>query len=186
MIVTKQQVHEIMHGTDEIEYAYEPPTVGTVCAVQTRVGKRASCYVLIEDSWPLTSGGYAVRLRLHHQEQAPNFLRRGGGYTEDPSKAISDPALGTEPEALHPHQLEQLVQANHMRARHQRTKRRSDQDLLDAEARIAAYQKEAAHRRIDIRNEMRLIGRLKRQGKAIDNPVIGIRKKLDRDVDRAA
>jgi hypothetical protein len=186
VIVTKKQVHAIMHGEDEVEYPYEPPAVGTVQAVQTKVGKRASCYVLIEDHWPHAKGGHMVRLKLHHQEQPAHFLRRGGGYTDQADKAVSDPYLGTEPEALLPEELEHLVSGNRAKAGHQRTKRRKEQDMLSMEAKIVEYRKEAAHRRIDIRNEVRLIGRLKRQGKSVDNPVIGIKRKLDQDLNRAA
>lgn len=68
----------------------------------------------------------------------------------------------------------------------ERRARRQAERTLPLERRLAEMQKEAGRRRIDIRNEVRLIGRLKAQGKGIDNPVEGIRRKLDSDLGKAA
>lgn len=72
------------------------------------------------------------------------------------------------------------------KARHHREKLRSNQSLLDSEARIRELQEEAKRRRIPIRDEMRLLRKLKAEGRPTTTPMHNIIKKLDADLNRAA
>lgn len=190
MIVPRHTAGAILHGEDEIIYPYEPPPVGSIRAIQTRVGKPATCYVLIEDTWPITAGEHAgehaVRLKLHHLEQPRRLLRRGGGYTDQTDKAIQDPELGAEPEGVSDDELNRMVADNRTRASRRRAKTRQEQQALNLEAKIVAYQREAEMRRIPIRDEMKALRRMLNRGRNPENGLLGIEHKLDRDLDRAA
>lgn len=185
MIVARDQVAAILAGSCRtVETCATPPTPGTIQAVQTAVGKHATCTVHI-DSVARTANGWSVAFHLAHPNP-PRLLARGRGdghgYTADPKRTI-DIEAGETPSA---EQLASFAADAALRRRHARDRLRSDQELLDAEARIVAYRREAAWRRIDIRSELRLLKRLQGQGRDPTNPLLAIRRRLDSHIDRAA
>lgn len=123
-------------------------------------------------------GGYPAP-----NEDADEFREEGeqSAYTWNRARAVrgEDYAVGEE-------WLARFADEAGDRKARERRARRQQERALPLERRIVTYQAEAACRRIDIRNELRLIERLKRQGKGLDNPVEGIRRKLDSDLGRAA
>lgn len=180
MLVDHDEIGPIVRGKlREIRTPYKPPKIGTIQGVQGRVGKPARCHVLIEDVRPHPDGGHTVRFRLHHRQLPPRLLRPGYGYTTEPAHAMrgeADPGEAPDREAL-----EQLAADSRRKVREERERRRKTQQLLKVEQRIAEYTREAKRRRIDIRNELRLIQQLKARGKSPEKAALGIRMKLDRD-----
>lgn len=100
MIAELEDIKAFLAGETEGELLvkHEPPPRGRVAAVQPKPGKRAKCYVRIEDSWPHVDGGYVVRCEVTPTPHKPRLLRparAGEDYTSSPSFALSS---GHEPE----------------------------------------------------------------------------------------
>lgn len=102
--------------------------------------------------------------------------------SEESSYTGAGSSLSDAGEAVNAHDQERITKRARKEASTERALRRKYQGLLGAEARAREFLREGAHRRIDMRNEQRLLDRLVRQGKPLDNVVQGMQRKLDRDV----
>jgi hypothetical protein len=92
VIVRKTDIGPILAGElDEVVlHVQQPPAIGSFQAVQSAVGKKAKCTVLILDTWPCVHGGHVIRFQLAARPEAVQYLQPKGGYTEDPSRALRD------------------------------------------------------------------------------------------------
>lgn len=181
IVADKAERGEIVNGDlDEITVYGRPPTLGTIQAIQASSVKDAICHVHIDDVWHLTTGGFQVRFHLAEPSEA-RLLKKGakGGYTDRRDLALTD-----EPEAVTEEEQRRITADAHVAARHERSSRRRDQELLGMEAKIVAYQREAAHRRINIRSEVRSLNRCLHQPREAEKRLEDVRKKLDADLDR--
>jgi len=112
-------------------------------------------------------------------EPTAGAIERAG---EESSYTGAGSSLSDAGEAVNAHDQERLTAIARKERVSERELRRKYQGLLGAEARAKEFLKEGAHRRVDMRNERRLLHRLLRQGKPIDSVVQGMQRKLDRDV----
>lgn len=179
----KAERGQIVNGElDEVTVRGRPPTLGTIQPIQASTLKEPICHVHVDDVWHLAAGGFQVRFHLAEPSEA-RLLKKGakGGYTDRRDLALAD-----EPEAVTEEEQRRITQQAHLAARHERSKRRADQDLLSVEAKLVAYKAEAAHRRIDIRNEVRVLNRCLHQPREAERRLADVRKKLDADLDRGA
>lgn len=102
--------------------------------------------------------------------------------SEESSYTGAGSSLSDAGEAVNAHDQEKLTAIARKERVSERELRRKYQGLLGAEARAREFLKEGAHRKINMRNEQRLLDRLLAQGKPIDNVVQGMQRKLDQDV----
>lgn len=188
MLVPAEDVDAIAAGELDDTVVCDPLTIGTVHAIQTKVGERARCYVEIVERWAHSSGGWVVRFKVVAKPHSPRLLHRNPGagradYTASPGRAMRE-----EGEA--PSKDDELLQRtlSHVQALRDREQRRNTEAGLPLEKRVANYLHEAKHRRIDIRKESRLLHRMLDGGRArhAEQQADKIRAKLDQDLDRAA
>ncbi len=189
MIVDRSELEPIVKGKQtEVHLrpgaSQHPPQPNTFQAIQGAVGKRATCTVHIDSVRP-EKGGYVVAFHLAEDVPA-RLLGKSGGYTTDSRYAMPDGEGGVEPEAVNEETQDRITAEAKDRARNARKRLRQDQNLLAMEDRVRAYQREAAHKRIDIGKEMRTFDKLKLRGKDPANQVHVIRRKLDDHEDRRA
>lgn len=186
MIVPAEDIEAILAGELDDAILPEPLSVGAVHAIQTRAGEQARCHVEILERWRHAEGGWVHRFMRVPRPHIPHLLHKNPGagrsdYTTRPGNAMRE-----EGEAPSREDMILFRQIAKVQALRDREERRKVQEQLSLEKRVVAYQHEAKRRRIDIRNEMRLVHRLKSRGKSLDNAMQGIRRKLDSDLDQAA
>jgi hypothetical protein len=93
VIVTQDEATEILKGElDEYHLSKgRVPKVGALEPVQTRVGRRAACYVRVLDRWPHVGGGTMIRFEVARRTAAARLMSRSG-WTADPDRALRDQA----------------------------------------------------------------------------------------------
>jgi hypothetical protein len=90
LIVSRSELGPILRGEqDEYVIRYEPPPVGSVRAIQAKVGGQTLATVKILDHWPCVHGGHVVRFRLEEKDDLRLLDRRPWrNYTDDPRMAL--------------------------------------------------------------------------------------------------
>lgn len=151
------------------------------------------------------TGGWSLGYTIHDHRHASLLLRRTppvhvedaessaptaaaieqarfeSSYTTNVRAAVSTAGEGVG-DTVQRHQTENAKRA----ARLERRRRRIDQDNLALEAKVKAYQEEAARRRIPIRDEVRAMRRAMNRPDDLERRLEAVRRKLDSDLDRAA
>lgn len=188
MIVPVEDVVAIVAGELDDCVLAEPLSVGTVVAIQTRVGERGRCYVEIVERWRHTSGGWVHRFALVAKPHSPRYLHRnpGAGLADYTTRTGS--ALREEGEAPSKDYMALFRQRSMAQALQDRSERRRVQQSLPLERRIESYIHEAKLRRIDVRKESRLLHQMLRAGRAhhAEQQARKIESKLDSDLGQAA
>jgi hypothetical protein len=167
IVTDPDDLRDIYHGQEvEVRQQGELPDVGSVHPVQSRVGKTATCHVMVREAWAHVAGGYVaiVVKTVRVRQEAPNFLGKAGGYTPKGEHAIGTfDGDGPEPEAVPRDwvdpgaQLRVAQQAALDRATRERLSLGQELDLMlaDADARSVDV-----HGRLrTIRREMGLLAR---------------------------
>lgn len=93
MIVSRELLGPILQGKADqltLRAGLEPPPVGSIRALQTRVGKDATCLIEVLDVAPQPDGAHTVKFKLH-TEMPVRLMNKSGNYpyyTEDPDQAL--------------------------------------------------------------------------------------------------
>jgi hypothetical protein len=91
LIVSREQAGDIRRRElDELHVKGDPPKVGSVQPIQTKVGRKATFHVRVLETWPHLDGGHMVRITPAPAQEEPHLLGRRGGYSESPIGAMKD------------------------------------------------------------------------------------------------
>lgn len=174
MIATLDEITAVL--ADELDELHlrdeKPPKIGSLHALQSRVGKRASCRVRILDTWPHRDGGHMVRIAVAPYEVPPRLLRPKGGYASDARGAMKDsttqpprtgvatgvphPFLGTpsEPEAVDAVTASRFADESRMASAQANAARRLEHERLPILERLESQIMEAERLGLDASRDM--------------------------------
>lgn len=157
------ELRDIVKGRPvEVRLNGEPPAISSVHAVQSRAGKKATCHVLVIESWAHVDGGCVVIVERTERivVEGPNFLGKSGGYTSRTDHAISAfDADGPEPEAVPKSVVKDFKKTADLRANQQAALDRATRERLSIGGQIDAMLAEAEARRIDVHDRRRRLQR---------------------------